>query len=66
MKYYFGYIDEYEENNGTVMSFAVTDYEYIAHWLLSFGDNIRIVHPNELKEKMVQIVRGLKDIYLNS
>lgn len=66
MKYYFGYIDEYEENNGTVISFAVTDYSYIAHWLLSFGDKICIVQPDALKEKMIQIVQDLNKIYYSA
>lgn len=65
-KYHFGYIDEYEDNRGIVMSFAVTEYSYIARWLLSFGDKIRIVHPDDLKEEMIQIVSELKDIYLSS
>ena len=64
-KYYFGYIDEYEHDNGVVMSFAVTEYSYIAHWLLSFGDKIRIIQPADLKEEMIQIVSELKDIYLS-
>jgi len=63
-KYYFGYIDEYPEGEGIIMSFAVNDYNYIAYWLLSFGDKIRIVHPGELQEVMVAIVRTLSDIYL--
>lgn len=66
MKYYFGFIDEYEEANGIVMSFAVTDYSYIAHWLLSFGDKIRIVKPDELKDKIIQTVSELKEVYLSS
>jgi predicted DNA-binding transcriptional regulator YafY len=64
MKYYFGFIDENVEEGGVTMSFAVTEYSYIAHWLLSFGDKIRIVKPNELRDKMVQIVKELQEIYI--
>ncbi|MBN2524175.1 MAG: YafY family transcriptional regulator [Bacteroidales bacterium] len=64
-KYYFGYIDEKPKNNGVVMSFAVTDYNYIAHWLLSFGDKINIIKPAELKNLMEASVRKLAEIYLD-
>jgi predicted DNA-binding transcriptional regulator YafY len=63
-KYYFGYIDEYSQDEGVVMSFAVNDYGYIANWLLSFKDKIRIEHPQKLKEIVVSIVRSLADQYL--
>lgn len=63
-KYYFGYIDEYPEEDGTVICFAVTDYEYIAYWLLAFGEKIRIVEPGKLKDLMVDIVQKLTGIYL--
>ncbi len=64
-KYYFGYIDEKSKDNGVVMSFAVTDYNYIAHWLLSFGDKIIIIKPVELKNIVEASVRRLAEIYLN-
>jgi predicted DNA-binding transcriptional regulator YafY len=65
-KYYFGYIDEYPEGDGTVMSFAVTEYAYILYWLLSFGDKVRIVEPINLKAQLVDIVRKLAGIYLEA
>jgi len=63
-KYYFGYIDEYDEKGGVVMSFAVTEYSYIANWLLSFGSEIQIMYPADLREYMVGIVSKLKNIYV--
>jgi predicted DNA-binding transcriptional regulator YafY len=63
-KYYFGYIDEFPDGEGVVMSFAVNDYDYIARWLITFGDQIRIVFPEKLKEILVSIVKGLVGIYL--
>jgi predicted DNA-binding transcriptional regulator YafY len=63
-KYYFGFIDEYPDNEGMVMSFAVNEYSYIAHWLLSFGEKVRIIHPMELQDKMVEQVQKLSKIYL--
>ena len=64
-KYYFGYIDEYFEREGVVMSFAVNDYHYIGNWLLSFGDQVKILEPDELKEKLTDHVRTLAKVYLS-
>lgn len=63
-KYYFGYIDEYPENEGVVMSFAVNEYSYMVNWLLSFGNKIRILHPAELEKQMVEQVKALAKVYL--
>jgi len=46
------------------MSFAVTEYSYIANWLLSFGSEIQIMYPADLREYMVGIVSKLKNIYV--
>jgi predicted DNA-binding transcriptional regulator YafY len=64
-RYYFGYIDEYAEDDGVVMRFAVTEYDYLSHWLLSFRDNIKVVRPPELKKAMEQEVKELVKVFLN-
>jgi predicted DNA-binding transcriptional regulator YafY len=63
-KYYFGYIDEYPEQDGVVMSFGVEAFHPIAFWLLSFGDQVVVRAPNELKKMMKEEVRKLAGIYL--
>jgi predicted DNA-binding transcriptional regulator YafY len=63
-RYYFGYIDEFNHENGVVMSFAVSDFNYIAHWLLSFGNSVKILQPVELADEIVSIVRELGRHYL--
>jgi predicted DNA-binding transcriptional regulator YafY len=63
-KYYFGFIDEYPEGEGVIMSFAVSEYAYIAHWLFSFGERVRIIEPESLRDQMVELVRKLAEIYL--
>jgi predicted DNA-binding transcriptional regulator YafY len=63
-KYYFGYIGEYPDDDGVVMSFAVNDFDYIARWLIAFGDQIRIVYPDKLKELMTALVKDLTKVYL--
>ena len=63
-KYYFGYIDEISEQNGVVMRFAVEAFHPIAFWLLSFGGQIEVRTPKELKKMMKEEVRKLAGIYL--
>ncbi len=63
-KYYFGFLRDKPAGEYIEMQFAVTDYEYIAKWLLSFGDNIEIVKPKELKELMKELIKNLYDYYL--
>lgn len=63
-RYYFGFVSEYSEENGVVMSFAVTEFNYIARWLLSFGPNLKVVHPPELSGELINIVKELSDSYL--
>ncbi len=64
-KYYFGYIDEYAEGDGVVMSFAANEYNYMANWLLSFGSNVKVLQPPRLKEEMINQVKLLAQVYLN-
>ncbi len=64
-KYYFGYIDEYAEGDGVVMSFAANEYNYMANWLLSFGSNVKVIQPARLEEEMINQVKSLAKVYLN-
>jgi predicted DNA-binding transcriptional regulator YafY len=65
VKYYFGYVDERIVNNGVEMNFAVNDFHYIARWLLSYSDKIKIVKPPELKQIIVDLVQNLATVYLS-
>jgi predicted DNA-binding transcriptional regulator YafY len=65
VKNYFGYVDEKVKGNGVEMNFAVNDYNYIARWLLSYSDKIKIIKPMELKQIMVDLVQSLAKVYLS-
>ena len=62
---YHNYIDQFPEQNGVVMSFAVEAFHPIAFWLLSFGEQIVVRVPIELKKMMKEEVRKLAGIYLS-
>jgi len=65
VKYYFGYVDEKVKNGGVEMNFAVNDINYIARWLLSYGNMIKVVKPSSLQVLMVELVRELSIAYLS-
>jgi predicted DNA-binding transcriptional regulator YafY len=65
VKYYFGYVDERIMDKGVEMNFAVNDYNYIARWLLSYSNKIKIIKPQELKQILVDLVQNLAKVYLS-
>lgn len=65
VKYYFGYVDENIKGDGVEMNFAVNEFNYIARWLLSYGNMIKIVKPASLQELMIDLVRDLSLAYLS-
>lgn len=64
VKYYFGYVDESIRQEGVEMNFAVNDYNYIARWLLSYGNMVKILKPVELQDLMISLVKELSIAYL--
>jgi predicted DNA-binding transcriptional regulator YafY len=66
VKYYFGYIDQIIKDEGVEMNFAVNDFYYIARWLLSFGEKIKIMKPPELKDILTGLVQNLAHVYLSN
>jgi predicted DNA-binding transcriptional regulator YafY len=65
VKYYFGYVDETIKDEGVEINFAVNDFNYIARWLLSYGNMIKIIRPLSLQELMVELVKDLSIAYLS-
>lgn len=63
-KYYFGFIDEKEVDGFIEMSFAIEEYSYLAHWLLSFGKHVKVVRPLQLEAEIKEIVKNLAKLYL--
>ena len=63
-KYYFGFLKDKPAGDYVEMHFALPDYDYIARWLLSFGGNIEIVEPEELKDTLKELVKDLAGHYL--
>jgi predicted DNA-binding transcriptional regulator YafY len=64
-KYYYGLINEREQDDFMEMTFMTSQFEYFARWLISFGNGIEIIKPKELKEEIVKMVRELKNHHLS-
>lgn len=48
-KFYHGFIEEKKIDDEVEMKFVTPRYEFLARWLLMFGDEVTVVSPNELQ-----------------
>lgn len=54
-KRYYGFLEEKEHENGVQMTFLTTSMEGFARWFLMFGDQAKILEPEELKVKVKEL-----------
>jgi len=64
-KFYFGFIEEKVVDDFIEMTFLVNDIEYIARWLITFGNKINVASPKKLHDRLVKLAIELRDFYLN-
>ncbi len=62
-KYYFGYVNSDSTGNKTTMTFLTNQIDEMAHWLLMFIDQIEIVSPETLSQKVKSLVIKLQSFY---
>lgn len=48
-KFYYGFVEEREVEEGIEMKFLVPKYEFLAHWIMMYGDNATVIAPSELQ-----------------
>ena len=58
-KYYNGFVGELENEETIEMTFLTEYTESFVRWYLGFGDYARIVSPDELKERVKAVVKGI-------
>ena len=59
-KYYMGFVEEKKlENDRFEMKFVTPYYDYLARWLMMFGEEIEIVSPSELQGLAATIAKDL-------
>lgn len=62
-KYYYGFVKQTDTEEGVEMDFITPHYDYLARWLLTFGNEVTIVSPPELQEKLFTLSRALFEHY---
>ena len=63
-KYYFGFITEKECENCVEFRFMINDYDYIANWILSLGEDVIKVEPAELHDLIKKKIQSASKQYL--
>ncbi len=63
-KYFFGFFEQKKYSEFTEMTFLVSPVEYIAKWLISYGNQVDVVEPLSLKEELIKLTEELKLHYL--
>ena len=62
-RFYYGYAGEEQQGEQVLMKFYTGSFYYFASWLLSFGKEVTIVSPNELKTHAHNLVEELRVHY---
>lgn len=63
-KHYFGFVSEEELEGQLRMKFLTADMQLLARWLLSYGREVEIESPEELKNILCKLVEELQEHYL--
>ena len=62
-KYYYGFVDAVESDDFLELTFLVTPLEYIAKWLITYGNDVEIVSPPELLKVTRDLIYQLNEHY---
>jgi predicted DNA-binding transcriptional regulator YafY len=62
-KYYFGFLEQIEEEDVVRMKFLNSSMGIMARWLLQFGNQATVLAPAELQSKIKQIATELYEHY---
>ncbi|MEL7003408.1 MAG: YafY family protein [Bacteroidota bacterium] len=54
-KYYHGFQEEEVMEDAVEMKFLVGEIDYLARWLLMYGNQVTIIYPEELRIKICQV-----------
>ncbi|MGB3468510.1 MAG: YafY family protein, partial [Cyclobacteriaceae bacterium] len=58
-KYYFGLVEEKREGDRMIMRFYTHSIDYFARWLLSYGNQVLVRSPQELKDSVRELISEL-------
>ena len=52
-RYYFGVAEEIVDDDGVLVTFVVPALEVLVNWLFSFGTEVEIIHPSQLRQLLL-------------
>jgi predicted DNA-binding transcriptional regulator YafY len=58
-KHYRGWVSEEKMDGGVKMTFLTSSIEYFARWLLMWGNGVRVLQPEQLKERVCELSEEL-------
>ena len=58
-KYYHGWVSEIKIEDGRELTFLSYSIEYMARWLLGWGNSVQIIEPASLKNRLKELVQEL-------
>jgi predicted DNA-binding transcriptional regulator YafY len=65
-KYYYGFVNQEEiENERFTMDFLVSSIESFTRWVLMFSDEVEIITPDELRERLKSLIVSLHKKYVD-
>ncbi len=60
-KYYYGFAEEIPHKDGIEMRFYTPSYDFFTRWLLSFGDQVKVLYPDTLKDKVRELSMSIAE-----
>lgn len=63
-RYIYGAVAEEDLGDSVRLTFLVSNFDWLSHWLLSFGSGVTIESPEELRQIMSNLVEELQEHYL--
>lgn len=62
-KYYFGFVEQTVKEDAVYMKFLNVSLEFMARWLLQFGDQATVLAPIELKDRLKVLATEIYEHY---
>lgn len=63
-RYIYGAVAEEDLGDAMRLTFLVSNFDWLSHWLLSFGNGVTIESPETLRQIMTNLVEELQEHYL--
>ncbi|MCP5062579.1 MAG: YafY family transcriptional regulator [Ignavibacteriae bacterium] len=62
-KHYYGFVEEVKNETETEMVFMVSFLDLMSRWLISFGEDVKVVSPKKLETNIKNLIKELNNHY---